>query len=124
MSKAVFARYLAAAFLVALAVVVGVLHHEPGSLVFLKAIVLPMFLLANAGLRSFFPAQFDQVRGMGAWLEYHVLNALLLAAMVALLNFEPERSLSDMVLGTCIGVGLLTSINVGLLLWKKRKLTK
>ncbi len=87
-----------------------------------KICLVPMFLLAMRGLRSFFPEAKDESRSLLTHLEFQLLASGLMAIFVVLLatpgNTEAFWKMARLVVSMTLA---LTAVNMALFWWNRRK---
>lgn len=117
---AITVAYVFPALLMLLVFVVSWLQGDPGTAIFQKMLVAPLFLLAIKGLRTYFPEHLDSERSLATSLEFSLLNGAIVAAFIVLVTMRSESDLLTQI-GFFLGMTLLLGLSDTLFLWLRRR---
>lgn len=94
------------------------------SLIALKMLMAPFFVLANRGLRTYFYDPIVEPFWTARSVEYTLLNAAVFAAFMALMSWQPFRDVSSVLTAFGINFVIMGSVMLLGLGWRIRDLRK
>ncbi len=94
------------------------LNGDPHSLIVLKVIFAPFFLLANRAIPTFFKEPIIEPQFTARAIEYHLLMAAVFSGFMAVISWQPDKSVSQIVVTLLIGF-VIMSITQLIILWTR-----
>ena len=101
---------MTAALMLAMALLC-VYFGDSGLAIFLKTLLVPVFLLASRGLRTFFPQENDAFRPWFRQIEFHLLDGALLAFFTIAVTVNPRGAWQPAVIDFIVMTILIAAAN-------------